>query len=80
MAREEGGEGPRMELGQKHEKTRLPPSHEPLHPGGKQRGARDKGWERKAEREGAQRPGSALVVGLKAWGSEGILHGGQLRL
>lgn len=28
MAREEGGEGPQIELGQKHEKTRLPPSHE----------------------------------------------------
>lgn len=56
MAREEGGEGPQMELGQKHEKTKLPPSHGHS-PQGKQRGAGDKGGERKAEREGAQPTG-----------------------
>lgn len=80
MAREEGGEGPQMELGQKHEKTRLPPSHEHSTQG-KQRGAGDKGGERKAEREGTQPTGSVPVTGLRAWGAQQcLLHGAQSKL
>ena len=67
MAREEGGEGPQMESGQKHEKTRLPPSLSYSTPGKAKRY-----WRYRLREKGRKGGSSALVAGLKAWGDNGV--------
>lgn len=73
MAREEGGQGPRMEWGQKHEKTRLPPSREPLH-----RGKTKRSWRQRQREEGGEGTNwpcigdRAVSVGLSSTFSKGV--------
>lgn len=72
-----------MELGQKHEKTRLPPSHEPLRAPGKAKSGESKeGRETKAKR--GRQKGREHSTGDRAESTRGtwqcILHGGKPRL